>query len=125
MNITHKIGADLVEIEISGKFSLDELYAGFEAMIHDPALPERARLMINVTASEVLPPVEVIERIAMILGGARKKLSGRVAVLVAQEVRYGRARQLGVFLSNYGLEAQPFYERDEAAKWLAEDSFTR
>jgi hypothetical protein len=66
----------------------------------------------------VIPPVEIIERIAEIIREGRERLGARLAVLVASSVRYGRAPRLGVWLEEAGIASKPFHERDEAIEWL-------
>jgi len=118
MGIQHRIDGNIVELIISGQLSIDDLLAGFCLMLDDEHLPSQALVLINVTASEVIPPIEVIERIASILSAGRKKLGRRLAILVAQTVRYGRARQLGMMLEFAGIVSQPFYDRKTAVEWL-------
>jgi hypothetical protein len=118
MGILHCIDGDIVELMLAGHFSIDELLTGFRLMLEDERLPPKSLVLINVTESEVIPPLEVIERIAAILSAGREKLGPRIAILVAQTVRYGRARQLGMLLEYAGILSQPFYDRKTAVEWL-------
>jgi hypothetical protein len=118
MGIEHRIDGQVVELFVQGSFTIDELLSGFRCVLRDARLPPNAHLLIDVTASEEIPPLSVVERIAAILCMGRAKLAPRVAVLVAHTVRYGRARQLGAMLESGGLTAQPFYERSKAVSWL-------
>lgn len=118
MGIRHCIDGDMVEIIVAGHFSIDELLTGFSLTLEDEHLPSNSLVLINVTASEEIPPVEVIERIASILSAGREKLGSRMAILVAHSVRYGRARQLGMMLEYAGILSQPFYDRKTAVEWL-------
>jgi hypothetical protein len=118
MGILHRTDGDIVEIIVAGHFSIDELLAGFRLMIEDEHLPPNSLVLINVTDSEEIPPFEVIKQISMILSAGSKKLGSRIAIVVAQTVRYGRARQLGMLLEYAGLQSQPFYDRKTAVEWL-------
>jgi hypothetical protein len=118
MGILHRTDGDIVEIIVAGHFSIDELLTGFRLMIEDEHLPPNSLVLINVTDSEEIPPFEVIKQISMILSAGSKKLGSRIAIVVAQTVRYGRARQLGMLLEYAGLQSQPFYDRKTAVEWL-------
>jgi len=118
MGIQHHIEGDIVELILAGHFSIDALLTGFRVMLEDEHLPPKSLVLINVTESEEIPPLEVIERIASILSAGRGKLGPRLAILVAQTVRYGRARQLGMMLEYVGIVSQPFYDRKTAVEWL-------
>ena len=87
-------------------------------MVSDPALPPSAPLLIDVSASETLPPGEALQAIASILATSCDRLGARIAVLVATPVRYGLARQLGAWLDPCGLSVRPFHERAAAVEWL-------
>ncbi len=92
-------------------------------MLEDERLPSNSLVLVDVTASEEIPPVEVIERISSMLSAGREKLGPRIAILVAHTVRYGMARQLGMLLEYAGILSQPFYDRKSAVEWLhAEES---
>ena len=110
MAITHQIENNYAEIVIDGHFSTEELFDGFEELL--TAVGKKAsssegeegmsvHLLINVTSSEELPPMGAVERVAGIIAQSSSGFSGRVAVLVGEKLRYGRARQLGAFLSGY------------------------
>ena len=116
--ILHRIDGDIVEVIVAGHFSIDELLTGFRLMLEDEHLPPNSLVLVNVTASEEIPPVEVIERISAILSAGREKLGSRIAIRVAHTVRYGRARQPGTLLEYAGILSQPFYDRKTAVEWL-------
>ena len=127
MAITHHIEDDHVEIVIDGHFSTEELFDSFEELLSavkklagnsDGEKGMGVHLLINVTSSEELPPMGAVERVAGIIAQSSSGFSGRVAVLVGEKLRYGRARQLGAFLSGYGISSEPFYIRDDAVRWL-------
>ena len=118
MGIRHLIENDTVEVIVDGQFALEELLEGFRQMLADEKLPSRALILINVTESKILPPSQVIEQIATLLGTKRDRLGNRLAVLVSHTVRFGIARQLGAFLENSDINAQPFYDRKTAIEWL-------
>ena len=127
MAITHQIENNYAEIIINGHFSTEQLYDGFEELLSivrkqagasDVEEGMGVHLLINVTSSEELPPMGAVERVAGIIAQSSSGFSGRVAVLVGEKLRYGRARQLGAFLSGYGISSEPFYIRDDAIRWL-------
>lgn len=122
MSIHHQTNNGIVEIFIRGQISRDDLFAGFEKMVNDNDLPRGVHILINVTKSSKLPPLAAVERVASILGRSNRKFSKRVAVLVSERVRYGRARQLGAFLERYGTISQPFYDLEAAIAWLEEEN---
>ena len=118
LGIHHRIDGDIVEITVAGHFSIDELLTGFRLMLEDENLPSKSPVLVNVSDSEEVPPLEVIEQISSILSAGREKLGSRIAILVAHAMRYGRARQLGMLLEYAGILSQPFYDRKTAVEWL-------
>ncbi|MHB0915070.1 MAG: hypothetical protein ACYC5A_08865 [Thermoleophilia bacterium] len=119
MGVEYHIEGELVELRVAGDFTIDELLDGFRSMLAEESLPARAQVIIDVTASQVIPSAAVIEQIAAIIDSAREKLAPRLAVLVAQEVRIGKARQLGFMLQGAGIQVEPFYDREAAVNYLA------
>ena len=128
MGISTEVMDDYTEVIVRDQVSPEELFSGFDRALslnkENTGLPvaHGSNLLINVTESEVLPPISVIERVAGIIAHAHGGFTGRVAILVSQKVRYGRARQLGVFLAEHGITSEPFYVRDEALIWLKNKS---
>lgn len=121
MGITHQINEDIVEIIVQGQLTIEELLSGFRRVLADDDLPRQARVLINVTASDVIPSVEAMHRIAAVLCSRRERVAPRLAVLVTHAVRFGKARQLGAMLEFEGLAVQPFYDRSQALLWLLGD----
>ena len=118
MPVQHRIDGTIVEMVLAGSFSIEELLAGLRRMLEDERLPENASVLINVTESEVIPPAHVAKQVASVIAGGRERLGPRLAVVVAHSVRFGIARQLGVWLESSGLTLEPFYQRAEAVAWL-------
>jgi len=118
MGIATQLNKDFAELIISGRIATDLLYTAIGDIINESLLHRHSGFLINVTGSDTLPPVSVMERIADIIGSAGQGEIMRVAILVANEVRYGRARQLAIFLEQYQIAAAPFYDRAEAISWL-------
>ena len=118
MGIATQLNKDYTELIISGRIATDLLYTAIGDIINESLLRRHSGFLINVTESDILPPFSVMERLADIIGSTGKGKIMRVAILVAHEVRYGRARQLGIFLEKYDIAASPFYDRADAITWL-------
>ena len=118
MSVTFEVQDDIAEIKVSGQCSEEELYKGFKDFICDKGICQNTHMLINVGESETLPPGDAIEQIAFIIGTARERFSGRVSVYVNEQVRYGLARQLSVYLESFDLVSEPFYEYEQAVGWL-------
>ena len=122
MSINHTIDGTVVEIIVQGHITIDELLAGFGRVLEDGNIPSRANMMINVIDSQVIPSLETMEQIAAILASGQRQFASRLAVLVGNPVRFGRARQLGALLEFKGLVVRPFYDRREAMEWILSPS---
>lgn len=118
MGVEHHIDGQLVELRVAGEFTIDELLDGFRSMLVDESVPSAAQVIIDVTASKVIPSAAAIEQVAAVIASAQAKLAPRLAVLVAHEVRIGKARQLGFMLQSSGIQVEPFYEREAAVEYL-------
>ena len=118
MPVVRQFSDGRIEIALSGKLTPEELFGAFTGSLDDPGAPSGAGLLIDVTASDTLPPSQALRGIAKIIAQRAEKLRGRMAVLVAHEVRYGLARQLGAWLEQDGIDVRPFHDRDEAITWL-------
>lgn len=120
MCVTYEIIADRAEIKIIGTCSREDLISGFKNLLSDQKLSKATSILINVGESETLPPSDVVEQIGHVIGASKERFSGRVSVFVTQQVRYGLARQLSVYLESYNLISMPFYDYQAAVAWLSE-----
>jgi len=118
MPVTCSFDGRLAELVVAGRPPLEDIITGFQNMFRDPRFPDEALVLIDVAASDTLPPSDGMQRVADFISAQEKARSARIAILVADQVRYGLARQLGSRLDGRGILAQPFRERTAALTWL-------
>ena len=118
MAVTFRVEPDHLELKLVGPVALDDVIANLDAGLQQPAVEAPVRLLIDVTASELVPDQDGLRRIATLISTDFASREGRVAVLVAEELRFGLARQIGAYLENHGIAARPFWERSAALSWL-------
>ena len=118
MPVTYSLSDSILEITLEGKYTSAESLAAFEQGIASVPPDTRPGVLIDVTKSEELRSYETMHRIADRFGVHSASLSGRIAVVVSTQARFGSARQLGALVEGYGLHARPFRDRPAAVSWL-------
>jgi hypothetical protein len=104
----------IAELGIAGEVEVAMIVARLEGNDGHRSVP----LLIDVTESAVLPKSVQLRRIGEAIVRHQGQDNLPVAVCVAQTVRYGLARQLGVFLETAGIELRPFTDREAAVACL-------
>ena len=102
--------------EVGGHFNF-QLNLGLPPLVPPDTQPG---VLIDVTKSEELRSYETMQKLAQLFGEHAASLSGRIAVVVSTQARFGTARQFGMLVQEYGVEARAFPDRPAAVSWLAE-----
>ncbi len=116
MGIRYEHRDGLAELTIEGEVSVSAIVDRLEGCRDDETCP--GPLLINVAESLVLPVGPELRRIGEAIVKRQRVDKAPVAVWVTRTVRYGLARQLGIFLEAEGIPLEPFTDRDEAVAWL-------
>ena len=123
--VRHEIDVDagLVLVELSGAVTAAEIFAHYAALAADPAL--RPSLAVLADARQVTsgPSFGELHVVAYARGRLPVALRPtRAAVLVNKGWLFGLARQFAALVDRVGIRVMPFFDVDEAHRWLAVDS---
>ena len=120
MPVQYSIQAKVLKMEFVGQYEPEDIIRQFMAAMSDPACPNPASLLVDVTRSEILAtaPVAEIRRVAEFLGPYAARIGGRCAVVAASDVHFGLSRLGSVYSDNVGVEVQVFRDLEGAAAWL-------
>lgn len=120
MSVQYMIRQGHIKMEFVGIYEPRDVVARFLDAMNDPACPNPAPLLIDVTRSESLAtrPMADIRMVAEFLGPYAERIGGRCAVIAASEAHYTQS-QLGALRSQaIGVAAQVFRSEAEALRWL-------
>ena len=120
MTVTYKVSEEisLTEISFVNNFTAEEAFKAFVGSFSVVTTP--SNVLMDVTRSGEMYTMNEFERLANLFMSNKDKLKGSIAILVAQEVRYGIARQACAAMEGFGFRASPFYDRQEALEWLSQ-----
>ena len=120
MPVTYSIHGNLLKLEFIGRNAPDDVIKTFESAMKDPACPNPAALLVDVSRSESLAtvPVPEIRRVAEHLGPFSGRIGGRAAVVASSDVHFGLSRLGSVYSEGVGVEVQVFRDVESAAAWL-------
>ncbi len=118
MPASYSLSDSVLEITLEGSYTSAEALVAFEQGIASVPPDTRPGVLIDVTKSEELRSYETMQRIADRFGAHSASLSGRIAVVVSTQARFGKARQFGALVEGHGLDARPFHDRPTAISWL-------
>ena len=118
MPVSYTVSESVLEVTFEGRFTVEETLATLEQGL--ASIPSRATpgVLIDVTRSGELARFEDLQRFAGLFSEHADSLSGRIGILVTDQIRFGLARQFGALVEGHGLEAAPFKDRDAAVDWL-------
>lgn len=88
------------------------------AQEHFETYPVKLHLLFDMLDSEESKSPMELRGVADFFKPYLSFLSGRMAVFVTKTVHYGLSRLYSVHAESGGMDVVPFYDRDEAVKWL-------
>jgi len=121
VTVRHEIQAcaGLIAVHLSGDVTAGEILAYFAELAADPAL--RPNLVVVADCREVtgVPTFAELGAVADAEPRAPRDLRPtHAAVLVSSPWLFGIARQFASLAEPKGIRVVPFYDRDEADRWL-------
>ena len=122
MSVRHEIDAcaGLIEVHLSGEVTAGEIFGYFAQLASDPAL--RPNLSVLADCREVTGVPTFVELGALAAAEPRTPAAmrpTRAAVVVSSSLLFGIARQFAALAEPTGIRVTPFYDVDEAYRWLA------
>ena len=116
MSVKYNIDNDKIELLLENSFSIDEVLSTTQEALNKITSP--LPILVDVTRSEELKSGQELEKFAQFLRSNKDKITPRLAIVVAQAVRYGTGRQVGAHLEMGGIVSKPFYDKNQALVWL-------
>jgi len=126
MAVQYSIRENVVTLEMAGTYEPQDVTRTFLEALADPACPNPAALLVDVSRSESLPsrPAAEIRKVAEFLGPYADRVGGRVAVVAPSDVHFGLSRLGAAHSEKVGIDAQVFRTTAEALTWLESPSVT-
>jgi hypothetical protein len=120
MPVHYTLDGTLFRMDFEGSYTTEEVKQVFAAALEDPAFPEDARLLMDVTQSTSLAsrPAEEIQGVADFLGPRAARVGNRCAIYAREPVKFGLMRMAQVFGETHGVETSVFSELEPALEWL-------
>ena len=119
MPASYSLSESVLEFTFEGSFTSAEALAALEQGIASVPPGTRPGVLIDVTTSrEPVRSYEEMRGLAQFFGSHMASLSGRIAVVVSTQARFGTTRQFGAMIEEHGLDARPFHDRPAAVSWL-------
>jgi hypothetical protein len=116
MGVEYRVDDQKIEIILGENYSVGEVIDATERALEQAHKP--LPILVDVTKSTEYQKEGALAQYADFLSTQHALIVPRLALVVAQAVRYGIARQLGAYLELKGIESLPFYDRDQAIHWL-------
>jgi len=123
MAVSYSLTGPLLQMELAGTYSPEDIVRQFLAAIADPDCPNPVALLVDVTRSDSLgtrSPGQ-IRFVAEFLGSYSKRINGRCAVVASEDLHFGLGRMGSVYSEGVGVEAQIFRDANAARVWLGVD----
>ncbi len=120
MPVRYSLEGRLFRMSFSGGYTPEEVKQAFDAALADPALPDDARFLMDVTESTSLAtrPADEIQGVADFLGPRASRVGWRCAICAPEPVEFGPMRMARVFGEAHGVETEVFSSLGEALGWL-------
>lgn len=120
MPVTYSFDDRIFRLDCIGEYSNEELRQNYNAALNDPAFPENALFLMDVTHSTSLAarPTQDIKETSSFLGPRADKFGKRCAIIALEDLYFGLMRMAGAFGETFGVETAVFRTEAEALQWL-------
>jgi hypothetical protein len=120
MPVTYTFQGELLRLDLVGEYEPQDVPRAFLAALNDPACPDPAKLLLDVTESLSLAkrsPFE-IRYVSEFLAPYADRIGRRCAVVAAKDVHFGLGQMGAVFAQGVGVTARIFRDVESALEWL-------
>jgi hypothetical protein len=120
MPVSFRYDENIIVIEMSGEYSIDELRSTVINAFTDSAIPPNAFLMIDFSASQSFHKrsSETINSLAFFIGSFAKQFNNRLAFVVPDNLNYGLVRMGVSNVNKTEIDVEIFREYFKAREWL-------
>jgi hypothetical protein len=120
--VTYEIDSSraLIRTRCSGATTLPEVVDHFRVLSADPALPEKANVLLDLSGVTSLPGADQLWTVVGTVGKLRHKLRfGCCGIVATGDALYGMMRMFAVFGRRQFEQLEVFRTVEEADNWLA------
>ena len=120
MALSYGFEGRIVRVSLEGHYGLEDWFRLLDQALGDPACPEDAVLLCDMTRSAVAGRRQAadIRRSVEYMAHRAARFSSRVATFAAGDLLFGMIRMCASMLEGYGVEAMAFRTEGEAVGWL-------
>jgi hypothetical protein len=120
MPITYRFDTNIVIVEMTGEYSMDEIRQIVLSSLADSNCPAHPVLMIDLSNSQSIYKRSSgeVRTIALFMASLGMRFNNRFALVVPRDVPYGLMRMSSIDSDDYGIEAEVFRSFTEARNWL-------
>lgn len=126
MPIRHQIDAasGRIVLEVSGEVTAREIFESYGTLAADPMFRPNLAVLADCRAVTSVPTFDELGVVANTNPRATSMRAGatRAAVVVASPWLFGITRQFAVLAEPNGIHVVPFYDEQDAKRWLSGDS---
>ena len=120
MPVQYRFDEKILVIEMSGTYSIDELRSTISSAFKDPARPEDAVLLLDLSASQSFHErsSESVSNVARFVASFGQKFNNRLAIVAPDDLKFGLARMGSATTDNLDIRAEIFRDPAKARAWL-------
>jgi hypothetical protein len=120
MPVTYRFDENIIVIELSGEYSVDEMSSVVIEAFQDSARSKNSVLMIDLTNSRSIyqRSSETIIAVAHFIGSYGHQFNNRLALVAPDDFKFGMMRMSSVSADKLGIKVEIFREFNKAKEWL-------
>lgn len=123
MKLEYAFESRIALVHLAGTYSTADLRETVQALLTDPACPEKPLLLLDLTASDVIQNRSGgdVQEVARALQLIAPRLGDKLAMVAGSEAAYGLLRLGSVYAAQSGVKPAVFRDLASARGWLLEE----
>jgi hypothetical protein len=126
MPISYHFNTNIVILEFSGKYTVDDMKTQVTASLDNPECPADAVMLLDLRKDESVKersPQEIRE-MSYFFGELRDRINRRLCMVTSDELAFGLMNMAKAYDQSEGISSRAFTDMDKALAWLTSDEET-
>lgn len=121
MPSSYIIDDGVLRIIYEGHYTTEDEFATLREAIEATGFAPGMPLLVDLSGSIQGDSQRESRSLALVLGGLRRRIGRRCAVVVSDQLQYRLARMLSAYVEPYNLTVKVFTDALQAHRWLLQD----